>query len=406
MRRLFSLFAPLSLTLASVAHAEPPSSPPEKDSVAPASTRPSNGVECPTSRQRLAIAGDFVPYLGASSAESGRAAQRNFSFNLVGGYAGSLRGFELGSVFNLERGCVEGAQVAGVFNAAGGNVRGLQVGGVANLNEGSVRGLQVAGMVNVTGPLRAALQVGGTANIVAGDALGAQFSGASNVVTGSVRGLQLSGVANIAAYSVNGAQIGGAFNYGGDEVNGLQLAPINFSSGRVRGAQIGVVNIAEKSDASVGVININTKGRTQVEGWTAVETGFLAAALKHGGDHWHGLYGLGTRVSDPELSLVLGLGGDMPIGEHFYFGADAVGYWAPRFKKSNQLATLVQTRAYFGVRILKPLSVFAGGSYNVFLADKGAKDWSPDYAERANSAGEPRVRLWPGAIVGVRLLSE
>lgn len=64
--------------------------------------------------------------------------------------------------------------------------------------------------------------------------------------TWSVRGLQLAGVANVAVDSVCGASI----------------APVKVATGEVRGVQIGVVSIAEQSDFSLGVVNVNTRGRT------------------------------------------------------------------------------------------------------------------------------------------------
>jgi hypothetical protein len=408
MRSLTLLLVPLSLTFAELALAEPPAletAAPVRDSAKRAAP-PKAEAPCQLEK-RLTFAADFAPYVGTSSSETGRTSVRNFSFNLLGGYAGGLRGFELGSVVNLERACVEGVQVAGALNASGGEVRGVQLSGAVNLTRGEVHGLQVAGAANVTRDAHA-LQLSGAGNVVLGESEGAQLSGGLNLATGRMRGLQLSGGANVVTAPINGAQIAGGVNLGSADVTGLQLAPLNIAAGSVHGVQLGVVNVAEKSDLSLGVVSINTRGRTQVTGWSALETGFFAAAVKHGGNHWYGLYGLAARAADPELNLVLGFGGDAPIAERFYLGADVVGYWAPHFRDTDEYESLIQPRAYFGVRILKPLSVFAGASYNVLLASRRAKsgDWAPDYAERVDNSGEPKVRLWPGAIVGVRLLSE
>lgn len=408
MRPLTRLLVPLSLSFASLARAEPH----ELDRAAPAPQAPDRAVSTDAKgrgacglERRLVFAADFAPYVGTSSSETGRIAVRNFSFNLVGGYAGGLRGFELGSVVNLERDCVEGVQVAGVLNASGGPMRGLQLGGAVNLTGGEARGVQIAGAANVTRDAKA-FQLSGGANVVLGGAEGAQVTGGVNLATGSLRGFQLGGGANVVTASLSGAQLAGGLNLGTADVTGLQLAPVNVAVGSVRGVQLGVVNIAEKSDLSLGVVSINTRGRTQVTGWSAVETGFFAAAVKHGGNHWYGLYGLGARAADPELNLVLGIGGDAPITERFYLGGDVVGYWEPHFRDDDEYEGLIQPRAYFGVRVLKPLSVFAGASYNVLLSNKRRNDWAPGYAERVDTGGEPYVRLWPGALVGVRVLAE
>jgi len=411
MPRLAHITLALGLSAPTLAHAEPP--PPEAPRSLDTSrndsghfeTRAKQPRDCDHSRPSLTFGADFAPYVGTSSTQSGRAAVRHLSLNVVGGYAGGLRGFEVGSVVNLEGGCVEGVQIAGVLNASEGAVRGMQVGGVANLTHASMHGFQVAGALNLTGAVEAGFQVSGVANVVNGEVTGAQVTGAANVTSRGVRGLQVAGAANVSSSWVNGVQIAGGMNYASD-VAGLQLAAVNLTTGTVSGAQIGVVNIAEKSDFSLGVINVNTRGRTQVEGWTAFETGLFATALKHGGNHWHGLYGLGTRVSDPKLGLVLGMGGDMPFAQRFYVGGDVVGYWEPDFEQDEEFATLIQPRAYVGLRILKPLSVFAGASYNVLIASSHAKNWAPDYAQRAGNTGDPSVRLWAGAIAGVRLLAE
>lgn len=409
MRPLPLLLIPLSLSLASLAYAEPreleaPSPPPQRpDSATHAGTaKPESG--CALER-RLVFAADFAPYVGTSSSETGRSAVRNFSFNLVGGYAGGLRGFELGSVLNLERKCVEGAQVAGVLNASGGAMRGVQLAGAVNLTGGEARGVQVAGGANVTRGA-SGLQLSGGTNLVLGDAEGAQVTGGLNLATGPLRGFQLGGGANVVTANLSGAQVAGGLNLGTSDVTGLQLAPVNVAVGSVRGVQVGVVNVAEKSDLSLGLVSINTRGRTQVTAWSAVETGFFAAAVKHGGNHWYGLYGLGARAADPELNFVFGVGGDAPIGERFYLGGDVVGYWEPHFRDDSEYESLIQPRAYFGARLLKPVSVFAGASYNVLLTNKRRNDWAPEYAQRVDTGGDPIVRLWPGALVGVRVLAE
>ena len=75
---------------------------------------------------------------------------------------------------------------------------------------------------------------------------------------------------------------------------------------------------------------------------------------------------------------------------------------------SDFLTVLVDTILLGLTRIAgaPTLSVFAGASYNVLIANARADNWAPDYAQRAGNTSDPIVRLWAGAIVGLRLLAE
>ena len=86
-------------------------------------------------------------------------------------------------------------------------------------------------------------QLGGLVSAAAGGR-GAQVSGIASVSDGDFRGVQLAGVANVARQS-RGLQLAGVFN-GAETVNGLQLTVVNVG-GDVRGAQVGVVNVARTS---------------------------------------------------------------------------------------------------------------------------------------------------------------
>lgn len=74
-----------------------------------------------------------------------------FSFNILGGYAAGVNGFELGGFFNMNKDNVSRSlQIAGLFNVVGGDVSGVQIAGFYNNVGGRVNGLQIAGLVNKT----------------------------------------------------------------------------------------------------------------------------------------------------------------------------------------------------------------------------------------------------------------
>ncbi len=331
---------------------------------------------------------DLLPFVGMSSSPAVRNATRQLSLNLIGGYAGGLDGFELGVAFNIQKRFACGLQIAGAANIVGGPVSGGQVAGAVNLTQGPVDAAEVAG----------------AANIAIGKLNGAQIAGGLNLARGYA-GLQLAGGLNLSTGAGSGAQIA-AININSGEVRGTQIGAVNLAAGKVAGVQIGVVNIAEKSDFSLGVVNVNTRGRTHVDAWAMPEIGLVAAALKHGGDHWHSIYGVATRLSDPKFVGVLGFGGHILVNQHFYVDLDAVGYSIHTFESGNTASGIAQARALVGYRLLDELAVFAGPAYNVQISQSDGPDWSPGYAERAGDSTEPSVHLWPGGIIGVQGIAE
>lgn len=102
-----------------------------------------------------------------------------FSFNILGGYAGGVNGFELGGLFNLNKDHVERSlQIAGLFNVVGGDVSGVQIAGFYNNTGGAVSGLQIGGVVNKARSLLG-LQIG-MVNIL--DSSGGYSMGLVNIV--------------------------------------------------------------------------------------------------------------------------------------------------------------------------------------------------------------------------------
>ncbi len=386
----------------------------------------------------LVVGADFVPYVGSSSSPRGRASARMVSFNLIGGLSAGLTGFELGSVFNLQTGVVRGAQIAGAFNLVEGNLSGAQIagllnysgalegglelGGLANLATGDIEGAQIGGIGNLARGSARGLQFGGLLNFVTEDVVGSQIAGAMNYAKAGATGLELAGVANVVPGPLVGGQIAGAFNLGQAPVKGLQLAgvanvavggmkgaavaPVNVATGQVHGVQIGVVNIAERTDFSLGVVNVNTRGRTHIEAWVQPESGIVAAGLKHGGSYWHSIYGAGVSGFDGGATLILGLGGHVPVADRWFIDTDALAEWLPTSDDSTSYSQIAHARAILGYRILPELAVFAGPSYNVLLREAGSDFDEPGYARRSGKSEEPEVQLWPGLVVGVQGLRE
>jgi hypothetical protein len=303
---------------------------------------------------------DFAPYVGTSSSPVARSSTRFIALNVVGGYGAALSGVEAGMV-NVESDYVCGAPAAAIANVVGGDVIGSQTAGIANVNSGSLRGIQVAGI--------------------------------ADVVNGPVRGLQLAGVANVATDVTQGAQIG----------------MVNVTSGKIHGLQMGLVNVAEKSDLSIGLVNINTKGRTELELWSEVESGIVALGIKHGGDHWHSIYGIATRLTEPAPAPVLGLGGHIVLGPRVFLDIDATAYALFSLKQIKLSTVLYQARPVLGWKIADRFALVGGPSWNL-LDSRNSKstngNWAPGYATQLGGGQNPALHSWPGAVVGVQALSD
>ena len=130
----------------------------------------------------------------------------------------------------------------GIFGAYDKNVRVAQISGLANIASGSVFGLQSAGLFNTANTIR-----------------GMQDSGLFNI-SGNVHGLQAAGLFNISSKKMNGMQAAGLFNVA-QEVSGIQAAGLFNCARKVRGVQVGVINIADESDGiALGVFNFIKDG--------------------------------------------------------------------------------------------------------------------------------------------------
>ncbi len=318
----------------------------------------------------------------------------NFSFNLLGGYTGGINGLEIGGLFNLNKKDVRYLQVGGLFNIVGGSVTGLQVGGIQNTSLKNVTGLQIAGINNYVRKNFKGLQIAGVANVNGGEMKGWQISGVSNFQNRNLSGVQLAGVGNISGGEMKGLQIGSVFNY----------------AKKLKGTQVGLINIADTSDGySIGLINIVLKGYHKlslstneiVDGNIAFKTGsrrlysILQAGLnlKKADEKLYTFgYGLGTEIGlakwlsvNPELS-----------SQYLYLGS-----W-------DHLNLLNKLHLQFNIKLGKSFSIFGGPSLAVYYSDQPAAIagykytiLSSDY--KSFELGDPKVRGWFGWNAGINI---
>jgi hypothetical protein len=200
----------------------------------------------------------------------------NLSLNLVGGYTAGVQGVELAGVFNIDRNDVGFLQAGGVFNVVGGNLKGVQLAGVYNQVLNNAVGFQAAGVVNKTH----------------------NFSG----------GFQMAGVANVSD-SAKGFQIASVLN-NSKTVAGSQIAIINRAK-KVKGLQLGFINLADSSDYCIGLINFVKNGGKSLA-VSSDESFFAHLDFRSGGRVFYGLAGIAYKFGNGPVTQAL----DVGIGAH------------------------------------------------------------------------------------------
>jgi hypothetical protein len=369
------------------------------------------------------------------------------SIGLVAGSSDHVRGVALSGAVDVARvvsggqiagavavsGAVSGVQIAGAAtfatHASGGQIagaaavagesRGMQIAGAAAVADES-RGTQIAGAVSIAHESRGT-QIAGAVSI-ARESLGTQIAGGVTVaretrgtqIAGGVaiandsRGVQIAGAANIASASA-GTQIAGGVNVAG-HATGLQLAPINIAR-RNDGLQIGVINIGGGPDGeSFGLLNIVPGGRTDLE--AAIDSDRTGTVLlRHGGRHWHNVYGIAGQTVDERAGMsknddvwMYGLG----LGPSFRLAGLPTDLEAMAWHVSHggshdsHLSLLNQLRLTIAIP-LGTASIIAGGAINTYVTTDHD---SPLVIAR--TTGEPMsndvvVKVWPTLFVGLRI---
>ncbi len=262
----------------------------------------------------------------------------------------------------------------GAVGAIQRNVYGASINGAVGVTTADVRGAQIAGAVNV----------------IAGETDGAQIGGAVNV-SGAVHGVQIAGAVNVVHGDVDGAQISGA---------------VNVASGHVRGLQLGVVNIADESDAPIGLVNVIAKGRHHVDVWGS-ETGLIMGGGQLGGKYTHAILGVGVRPGPDGVRFAFGggIGFHADVSETLGIDFDLLHHDLSAFTAAPKLVQLSQARLLFDFALTRGFRLFAGPTFNV-LVSNDSTDVNPSVygSWTVSHPGDLHVALWPGITIGSRLL--
>jgi hypothetical protein len=298
----------------------------------------------------------LTPGLSSQGKMSGQVVN-NFSLNVLGGYTAGTNGVEIGGVFNIDKKEVKYFQAAGVFNVDGGKMKGFQLAGVNNTVLDTSYGFQAAGINNLVKGKFAGLQVGGIYNHVAD----------------SVRGVQAAGIANFARRKLSGVQFAGVGNVSNKETDGVQIAGVFNYSKKLRGVQIGLINIADTSEGySIGLINVIIKGYHKLS-FSTNEIVNANAAFKTGNSRLYSILQAGVNAgsSNRIYSFGYGLGSELNLNKKKTISLNPeltsqylyLGSW-------DYTNILSRIHLNFNVKLGKYISLFAGPAFSVYVSDQ------------------------------------
>ncbi|WBL44735.1 hypothetical protein PBT90_08575 [Algoriphagus halophytocola] len=310
----------------------------------------------------------------------------NFSLHVLTGLSGGENGLAIYGLAGLVKGNMNGAQVSGLWNNVSGDVDGVQVAGILNQSQDAAQALQVAGITNLNQG-DAAVQVSGIFNAaknvqggqfsgitsLAADLDGIQVSGVSSIAD-SVKGLQTSGIINIAeeidggqisgitnvAENVNGMQISGISNVA-EQVDGVQISALINRAKSVKGLQLGLINIADSSENTIGLINIIKNGDHRI-GLSIDENYNSFLTLRSGGKRVYGIFGLGSNfeLDERRYGLEAGLGLGLAESRVFRLDVEIVSKYMTDFDCHDYSKSSFQLIP--SLKITNGIHLFAGPS--------------------------------------------
>ena len=226
------------------------------------------------------------------------------SVNLVGGYTAGVKGFELGGIFNINRLDSKYFQFAGIFNLVGGTVKGVQIAGVSNKSLANVKGVQLAGYMNKTAGM----------------------------------------------------------------VSGVQVSALNNETRKLKGIQIGLVNVADSSyGVSIGLVNIIQNGFFKLS-LSANDLLNTNLSFSSGTHNFYTTIHAGRDFGSPLPRTGLGFsaGHDFMFSEKLYLSAIA-DY--QRYGINSLKENWKQGKLLLNTQLTKHLSVFAGPTFRHYTAE-------------------------------------
>jgi len=333
------------------------------------------------------------------------------SFNIIGGCVKEVRGFELGSVFNIERENAGKCQLAGVSNLVGGTFRGLQMAGVLNTVRGDAGDIQMAGVSNVVGGSFHGLQMAGVSNL-SKSLNGLQASGVVNA-SKTTTGLQIAGVVNLSGQT-KGTQIAGVVNCS-KEVDGFQLSGCANVTSYFKGVQLSVFNFADSCDGvPIGILSfVRKNGYHKIE-LSGDEIFYTNLALRTGITRFHTMIMAGIKPDNFETPLwAFGYGAGTTLGPQGKMNYDLELSTQHISKDRFNDYTSELCKLYVGIdkKIFGKTSIAVGVTYNFYITDTHSPEYlgslskiAPYYMTNNAFHNGINIKTWLGGKIAIRFL--
>lgn len=369
----------------------------------------------------------FLYPLSTNGRESGKTVN-NVSLNVISGYAAGLEGVEIGTVLNVDE-YIRGSQFAGLANIVTKDVTGAQFAGLLNVNGGLTNAAQFAGFANINGDSIRGMQASGFANIVKGNVRGTQLAGFSNISTHSVTGTQSAGFMNVVADSaravqfagflnvvsadLKGFQAAGFMNIVSGRLNGTQVSGFLNTAGKVRGTQIGIINVADSitDGVQLGLLSFSRRGGYKRFEISGAEAFYANVAFKMGCKRFYNIFALAAQPFRKDFSWGpgYGIGTEVDLGKKAVFNLDLLCYQVNQNRFwSKHWNLLYQLKMTFGICVKGNMYLFGGPVGNMLVTDSDATEGSLTGAVFApwtsiNETNKPTsIKFWPGFNVGLR----
>ena len=260
--------------------------------------------------------------------------RNKYSLNLLGGYNGSVSGFEFAGITNIVRREVQGIQFAGIANIVGEYTRGLQFAGVANITSQEV--------------------------------IGGQFAGIVNVATGAMSGIQSAGLVNVGTEQIDGVQLAGMVNQHNGTVNGAQIGIVNHAH-KVKGFQLGLLNVCDSiRGIPIGLLSICKNGYGRIEAYYS-ETTRANVLIKSGVKGFYNIFQFGINFNSASYRWTLGygIGSTVQLSKNSTISFDLIAMHINENEAfTNTLNEQGQFRLMLGLNVSKRVSLFAGPTFN------------------------------------------
>jgi hypothetical protein len=252
-------------------------------------------------------------------------------------------------------------------------------------------------------------ELGGVFNFNKGDVKWAQLAGVSNINAGDTSGVQLAGVFNINTGDTSGVQSAGVFNVNLKDFSGFQIGVLNYSR-KLRGVQLGVVNITGNSEEGVpiGLVNIVKDGHSELE-MTGGDVIYLNLNYKMGVERFYSIIkaGISSFNDSPVYTAGLGFGGILRISEKHKISIDVstsnIVYnnnWLGG--KTNILNKLDLNYRF---EFLPNFSLLIGPSVNVYVTEEVVNGkyntLNVPYTLYSDGSSGTNVSIWIGANAGL-----